>query len=82
LIIHVIRTNKIPFIQSRASKALLATSMIIMAVGAYLPYSPLAGALGLVALPGLYWLLLAGILLCYVVLTQVVKTWFYRKFGD
>jgi Mg2+-importing ATPase len=82
LIIHVIRTNKIPFIQSRASKALLATSMIIMAVGAYLPYSPLAGALGLVALPGLYWLLLAGILLCYVVLTQVVKTWFYRRFGD
>jgi Mg2+-importing ATPase len=82
LIIHVIRTNKIPFIQSRASKALLATSLIIMAVGAYLPYSPLAGALGLVALPGLYWLLLAGILLCYVVLTQVVKTWFYRRFGD
>jgi Mg2+-importing ATPase len=82
LIIHVIRTNKIPFIQSRASKALLATSMIIMAFGACLPYSPLAGALGLVALPGLYWLLLAGILMCYVVLTQVVKTWFYRRFGD
>jgi Mg2+-importing ATPase len=82
LIIHVIRTNKIPFVQSRASKPLLATSLIIMAVGAYLPYSPLAGALGLVALPGLYWLLLAGILLCYVVLTQVVKTWFYHRFGD
>jgi Mg2+-importing ATPase len=82
LIIHVIRTNKIPFIQSRASKALLATSLIIVAIGAYLPYSPLAGALGLVALPRLYWLLLAGMLLCYVVLTQVVKTWFYHRFGD
>jgi Mg2+-importing ATPase len=82
LIIHVIRTNKIPFIQSRASKALMATSLIIVAIGAYLPYSPLAGALGLVALPSLYWLLLAGMMLCYVVLTQVVKTWFYRRYGD
>ena len=82
LIIHVIRTNKIPFLQSRASKALLAASLIIVAIGAYLPYSPLASALGLVALPPLYWLLLAGMLLCYVLLTQVVKTWFYRRFGD
>jgi Mg2+-importing ATPase len=92
LIIHVIRTNKIPFLQSRASKALLAASLIIVAIGAYLPCgrppraglpnSPLASALGLVALPPLYWLLLAGMLLCYVLLTQVVKTWFYRRFGD
>jgi Mg2+-importing ATPase len=81
LIIHVIRTNKIPFIQSWASKALIFTSLAIVAVGAYLPYSPLAGALGLVALPVLYWPLLAGMLLCYVVLTQVVKTWFVKKFG-
>lgn len=81
LIIHVIRTNKIPFVQSRASKALLFASLAIVAVGAYLPYSPLAGALGLVALPPLYWLLLAGMLVCYVLLTQVVKTWFVRRFG-
>jgi Mg2+-importing ATPase len=82
LIIHVIRTNKIPFLQSTASKAMLATSVIIVAFGAYLPFSPLAEALGLVALPPLYWLLLAGMLVCYVVLTQGVKIWFYRKYGD
>jgi Mg2+-importing ATPase len=82
LIIHVIRTNKIPFIQSRASKALIFTSLAIIAVGAWLPYSPLAEALGLVALPPLYWLLLAGMLLCYVMLTQVVKTWFVRRFAE
>jgi Mg2+-importing ATPase len=51
-------------------------------VGAWLPHSPLAGALGLVALPPLYWLLLFGMLLAYVLLTQVVKTWFYRRFGE
>ena len=82
LIVHVIRTNKIPFIQSRASKELLLTSLIILLIGAYLPYSPLANALGLVALPPLYWLLLLAMLLCYVVLTQIVKTWFIRKFGE
>jgi Mg2+-importing ATPase len=82
LIIHVIRTNKIPFVQSRASRPLLLTSIVIVAVGAFLPFSPLAGLLGLTPLPVLYWLLLLAMLVAYVVLTQVVKTWFYRKFGD
>ncbi len=82
LIIHVIRTNKIPFIQSRASWPLIVTSIIIVAAGAWLTVSPLAGTLGFVPLPSLYWLLLAIMLLGYVILTQVVKTWFYRRFGE
>jgi len=73
---------KIPFLQSRASKALLLTSVLIVAIGAYLPYSPLASTLGFVPLSTLYWLLLLGMLVAYVVLTQLIKTWFYRKFGD
>jgi len=79
LIIHVIRTNLIPFIQSRASWQLTMTTVLIMAVGAYLPYSPLAGPLGFVPLPPLYWPLLLATLLCYVGLTQLVKTWLIRK---
>ena len=82
LIIHVIRTNKIPFIESRASKALMLTSLAIVAVGAYLPFSPLASALGFVALPPLYWLFLLGMMVCYVCLTQAVKVWFIRKFAE
>jgi len=82
LIIHVIRTNKIPFLQSRASKALTFTSVLIVAIGAYLPYSPLASWLGFTPLPWSYWLWLLGMLVAYVLLTQVIKTWFYRKFGD
>ncbi|RFC32652.1 MAG: Mg2+-importing ATPase [Candidatus Nitrotoga sp. MKT] len=82
LIIHIIRTNKIPFIESRASWQLIATSLIIVAVGALLTVSPLADTLGFVALPPLYWLLLAIMLLCYMVLTQLVKTWFIRRFGE
>lgn len=81
LIIHVIRTNKIPFIQSRASWPLIVTSLIIVAVGAWLTVSPLASTLGFVTLPPLYWLILAGLLVGYVLLTQVVKTWFYRRYG-
>jgi len=82
LIIHVIRTNKIPFLQSWASWPLILNSVIIVAVGAGLTVSPLAGALGFVPLAPLYWLLLAIILVCYVVLTQLAKTWFYSRFGE
>jgi Mg2+-importing ATPase len=82
LIIHVIRTNKIPFIQSWASWPLILTSLIIVAAGAWLTVSPLANTLGFVPLPPLYWVFLAGMLLAYAILTQVVKTWFIRKFGE
>ncbi|MCX6545810.1 MAG: magnesium-translocating P-type ATPase [Acidobacteria bacterium] len=82
LIIHVIRTNKIPFIESRASWPLILTSVLIVAVGAGLTVSPLASTLGFVPLPPLYWLLLAIMLLGYAVLTQAVKAWFIRRFGD
>jgi Mg2+-importing ATPase len=82
LIIHVIRTNKIPFIESRASWPLILTSMTIVSVGAWLTVSPLADTLGFVPLPPLYWLFLAIMLLCYAILTQVVKTWFVRRFGE
>ena len=79
LIIHVIRTNLIPFIQSRASWQLTMTTIVIMAFAAYLPYSPFATYLGFVPLPPLYWPLLILTLICYVALTQVIKTWLIRK---
>jgi Mg2+-importing ATPase len=82
LIIHVIRTNKIPFIQSRASWPLILTSLAIVAVGAWLTVSPLATTLGFVPLPPRFWLFLAAMLLGYALLTQVVKTWFVRRFGE
>ncbi len=81
LIIHVIRTYKIPFIQSRASWPLTMTSILIVTIGGLLPYSPLASALGFVPLPPLYWLLLAVMLVAYLAITQLMKTWFVRRFG-
>ena len=78
LIIHIIRTNKIPFFQSRASWPLILTSLVIMAFGAWLPYSPLASSLGLVHLPRLYWPILMATLFAYTGLTQLVKVWLLR----
>jgi Mg2+-importing ATPase len=78
LIIHIIRTNKIPFFQSRASWPLMLTSLAIMAFGAWLPYSPLASSLGLVHLPRLYWPILMATLFAYTGLTQLVKVWLLR----
>lgn len=81
LIIHVIRTNKIPFIQSRASKPLMITSLLIVCFGAFIVNSPIAPAFGFVRLPALYWAFLTAILFCYIVLTQGVKVWYVRRYG-
>ena len=79
LIIHVIRTNKLPFLQSMPSVPLILTSTIIMMVGLWLPHSGLASSLGFTELPALYWPILLATLLCYIVLTQTVKVWLIRK---
>jgi magnesium-transporting ATPase (P-type) len=76
---NVIRTKKIPFIEGGASWALTVTTVLIMCIGMWLPYSPLAATLGFVHLPRLYWPILFLTLLCYVVLTQLVKMWLMRR---
>ena len=81
LIIHVIRTRRMAFIGSRASTPLLVTSFTACVIGLWLPYSPLAGALGFEHLPAGYWPLLALMLLAYLTLTQLVKVWLYRRFN-
>ncbi len=81
LIIHVIRTNKIPFVQSRASKPLMLTSLLVIALGVLLVHSPVAGVFGFTKLPGLYYVFLALTLFCYIVLTQIIKIWYIKKYN-
>ncbi len=81
LIVHIIRTQRIPFIQSRASKPMMFTTLIIMAVGCWLPFSPLARLVGLVPLSAVFFLWLLVFLVTYSFLTHFVKMWFSRKFG-
>jgi Mg2+-importing ATPase len=79
LIIHVIRTNKLPFLQSRASRPVLGMGLLVISVGVGLSLSRAGGLLGFTRLPGLYWPLLAVTLACYLALTQGVKMWLLRR---
>jgi Mg2+-importing ATPase len=79
LIIHVIRTNKMPLVQSRASWPMGLTTLAVIVAGLYLPYSPVAGALGFTPLPAFYWPFLLITVGCYLALTQAVKTWLLKK---
>jgi Mg2+-importing ATPase len=82
LIVHMIRTQKVPFLQSLSSAALLFSTVTIMIIGAALPFTLLGASIGLVPLPLRYLPWLMGILASYFALTQVVKVWFLRKFGE
>ncbi len=75
LVIHVIRTERIPFLQSRPGAGVLAASLLVVAMAVWLPSSPLAASLGLVPLPPRFWPVLAAIVLGYLVLVQLVKGW-------
>lgn len=81
LIVHMIRTAKIPFIQSRAATPLLVMTAVIMCVGIFLPMGPLASYLKLQALPLSYFLYLPLILIAYMCITQWVKKIYIRRYG-
>jgi Mg2+-importing ATPase len=80
IVVYVIRTKKIPFLQSRPSRLLVLTSLLILLIGVAIPFSPLAAFFGFVAPPAQYFWLLAGMMLVYLLLVQVVKNWFIRRF--
>ncbi len=81
LIVHMIRTQKIPFLQSMGSKPLIFTTLAIMAIGVYIPYSFIGNSIGLAPLPPHYFYFLGLIVCSYCVLTQFVKMWFIRRFN-
>ncbi|MDT3553775.1 magnesium-translocating P-type ATPase [Cronobacter sakazakii] len=82
LVVHMLRTRKIPFIQSRAALPVLITTGIVMAVGIAIPFSPLGHMIGLVPLPLSYFPWLVGILFTYCVVVQGMKRLYIRKFGQ
>jgi Mg2+-importing ATPase len=81
LIVHMIRTPKLPFIQSRAAAPLLVMTGAMMAVGIFLPMGPLAHYFKLQALPLSYFPILVMILLGYMALTQLMKGFYTRRYG-
>ena len=82
LIVHMIRTKKIPFIQSWASAPVVAATTLVMALGILIPFTPIAPILSMVPLPFAYFPWLIGLLVAYSLLTQLVKNWYIKKFDD
>ncbi|WP_370470002.1 magnesium-translocating P-type ATPase [Snodgrassella alvi] len=82
LVVHMLRTRKIPFVQSTAALPVLLMTVLIMAVGIYIPFSPISGWIGLTPLPWQYFPWLVLTLGCYCVVTQTVKRWYIRRFGQ
>ncbi|WP_430615588.1 magnesium-translocating P-type ATPase [Flavobacterium sp. JP2137] len=82
LVVHLLRTQKIPFIQSTATLPVLILTGLVMCLGIYIPFSPLGTYVGLVPLPWSYFPWLVGILFSYCVLVQVFKRIYIRRFGQ
>ncbi|ULR87568.1 magnesium-translocating P-type ATPase [Comamonas sp. B21-038] len=81
LIVHMIRTMRIPFLQSRAAWPVALMTLVVVAIGIYLPMGALAPYFKLVPLPGMYFVFLVAVLLAYMGLTQVMKKWYIRRYG-
>lgn len=75
LVIHVLRTDKFPWLQSRASTVLTLTTTTTLLVGVFIVALPLGASFGFADLPAAYWFYLSGILACYVALAQFMKRW-------
>lgn len=82
LVIHMIRTPKIPFIQSRASFPVTALTFMGIFVLTAIPFTPLGTAIGLTALPAIYFAYLAAIVLAYMCLVTIVKKIFVKKYSE
>lgn len=80
LVVHMLRTQRIPFIQSRAAKPVLFGTSAVMVLGIILPFTIVGHRIGLQALPIAYFPWLIATLLAYCTLAQLVKTWYIRRY--
>ncbi|MDR0334091.1 MAG: magnesium-translocating P-type ATPase [Dysgonamonadaceae bacterium] len=82
LVMQVLRTEKVPFFQSRPSLIVFSTAMLLLIVGVALPYTALGKAIGFVALPLHFYYWLVAILFCYIMLAQILKKWYIKKYNS
>ena len=81
--LHIIRTAKVPFIQSNSSKAVYATSIILSIVAIIIPFTKLGALLGLVAIPTKYiFMVIIGVPILYCFIASIVKKEYIKKYGE
>jgi Mg2+-importing ATPase len=78
----MLRTQKIPFIQSTAALPVMLMSILVMGLGIYVPFSPLGTLVGLQPLPWSYFPWLVATLFSYCVVAQTMKAIYIRRFGQ
>ncbi|CAM1000219.1 magnesium-translocating P-type ATPase [Rhodanobacter sp. Root179] len=81
LIVHMIRTRRIPFVQSIAAAPVLGLTIAVIVIGMLIPFSALGAKIGMVPLPPMYFAWLALTLISYCVLTQLMKLIYIRRYG-
>ena len=82
IVIHMIRTPKVPFLESRASAPVMVSTAAAMALGLLLPLTPLGRVMDMVPVPPAYYLWLPLVVLCYMLLTALVKKVYIRRYGE
>ncbi|WP_258078961.1 MULTISPECIES: magnesium-translocating P-type ATPase [Enterococcus] len=82
LVLHALRTPKIPFLQSNATFAMFIITTLGIVVGSILPFTGFGAELGLLPLPGTYWIWLIVTVLAYLALVTMVKKVYIKKFGE
>jgi Mg2+-importing ATPase len=82
LVMQILRTEKVPFFQSRPSLLVFSTAMLLLIVGVALPYTALGKAIGFVTLPLHFYYWLVAILFCYILLAQMLKRWYIKKYNS
>ena len=79
---HIIRTAKIPFIQSNANKAVYISSTLLIMVGILVPFTPLGTAIGLVPIAAEYIWMIFGVTFLYCILASFAKKIYIKKYGE
>lgn len=82
LVIHMIRSPKVPFLQSHASWQLTLLTTLGITAGTILPFTALGDALGMIKLPSIYFPFLIVTILCYMLLATSMKKTFVKKYGE
>ncbi|MCM8765444.1 MAG: magnesium-translocating P-type ATPase [Candidatus Omnitrophica bacterium] len=80
LVVHIIRTGKIPFIESKPSQFLIFTSIYIVTIGLVIPFTPLGKYFGFIPPPATYFIALIIIITAYLFMVQSVKKWFIKRY--
>ncbi len=82
LIVHMLRTPKLPFVHSRAALPVTALSLAGIALSTAIPYTPLGALLELAPPPAAFFALLAGVVAAYIALATLLKALYVRRYGE